>query len=98
MPQANESGFSYCISQYRASAGTAVFQPVAAIRQGAGGQEDSARESLMDEEITMTRVSREMPGGHALTRFQPRLVKYGLPCACCRAYYCSGLLSCPVFA
>ena len=50
----------------------------------------------MGEEITMTQVSGEMPEGHASKRFQPRLVKYGLPCASCRAYYPSALLACPV--
>jgi hypothetical protein len=47
----------------------------------------------MREEISVTQVCSEMPHSR---RFQPRLVKYGLPCARCRAYYPSALPACPV--
>jgi hypothetical protein len=50
----------------------------------------------MSEQITVARVSSEMPESRASSRFQPRLVKYGLPCARCRAYYPSALPACPV--
>ena len=49
----------------------------------------------MSEEITMTRVSSETER-RTSRRLQPRLVTYGLPCACCRAYYPSALPACPV--
>ena len=49
----------------------------------------------MGQEITMTRVFSETEG-RTSRRLQPRLVKYGLPCACCRAYYPSDLPACPV--
>jgi hypothetical protein len=41
-------------------------------------------------------VMTSQQDGRGPRRFQPRLVRYGLPCANCRAYYSSVLTVCPV--
>ena len=50
----------------------------------------------MNDETVPSSVSGAPGDGRASTRFQPHLVRYGLPCANCRAYYSSGLTVCPV--
>jgi len=49
----------------------------------------------MNDEFVPSSVSGSQDG-RASARFQPRLVRYGLPCANCRAYYSSGLTACPI--
>jgi len=41
-------------------------------------------------------VGGEQHNGCTSSHFQPRPVRYGLPCASCRAYYPSALTFCPV--
>ena len=50
----------------------------------------------MNDETVSSGVGAAAQDGRASTLFQARLVRYGLPCANCRAYYSSGLTVCPV--
>ncbi len=49
----------------------------------------------MNEELVPS-VAGSPLDGRASAHSQPRLVRYGLPCANCKAYYSSGLTACPI--
>lgn len=50
----------------------------------------------MTDEIMTSAVRGTSQDGRRSGRFEPRSVRYGLPCANCRAYYPAALTVCPV--
>jgi len=50
----------------------------------------------MSDEAMTSGVRGAQQDGRTSSHFQPPPVRYGLPCASCRAYYPSSLTSCPV--
>jgi hypothetical protein len=50
----------------------------------------------MSDEVVTTGVREAARDGLRAGGFQPRPVRYGLPCANCKAYYPAALTVCPV--
>ena len=50
----------------------------------------------MIDEVKASEINGESQGSCPLDRVHLRQVRYGLPCALCRAYYPSTLRACPV--